>query len=245
LVNPDGRDFSGTPGNRYWRKNRKFVGDEMSEVYGVDPNRNHNYKWGEDYQTIQQGGPFSGLASSSSRPHLDTYRGPAPHSEEETKAVCRLAHDIHTAIAISYHNYSEIIIYPWGYTDEAAPMDEPRPNAHTAHQGIAMTMSVLIEDVHGVSYQTDSAPALLYAVNGDFTDWIYGVFGAPAFTVELRPHISEPNCGGSFRCFELPEAEIEDTFEENLPAALYAVLWAAQNPPRQSPIRTAAADCDP
>ena len=43
----------------------------MNRCVGVDPNRNWDYKWG-------------GLGAST-RPCQETYRGPRPFSERETK----------------------------------------------------------------------------------------------------------------------------------------------------------------
>ncbi|MDZ7377374.1 MAG: hypothetical protein ONB13_12240, partial [candidate division KSB1 bacterium] len=54
------------------------------------------------------------------------------------------------------------------------------------------------------------------------TDWLYGLFGVPAFTIELRPDSYNPG-------FELLESEIRPTFEENLPAALSLINWAIQH----------------
>jgi carboxypeptidase T len=51
-------------------------------------------------------------------------------------------------------------------------------------------------------------------VVGDTTDWTYGEYAIPSFTIELRP--DSPQAGG----FILPPEQIQPTFEENLPAAL-------------------------
>ena len=50
VSNPDGYDFTFTPGQRLWRKNlRDNNGDgEITNGDGVDPNRNYAYKWGYD-----------------------------------------------------------------------------------------------------------------------------------------------------------------------------------------------------
>ena len=49
---------------------------------------------------------------------------------------------------------------------------------------------------------------LLYVVNGDFVDWMFGVFGAYGYTPELRPTTPD---------FYPPPSEIIPTFEENIP----------------------------
>ena len=50
VSNPDGYDFTFTPGQRLWRKNlRDNNGDGViTPGDGVDPNRNYAYKWGYD-----------------------------------------------------------------------------------------------------------------------------------------------------------------------------------------------------
>jgi carboxypeptidase T len=61
----------------------------------------------------------------------------------------------------------------------------------------------------------------LYLTNGDTTDWVYGTFGTPAFTIELPP--DEMVFGGFFTSIEL----IDSVFRENLPALLYFVNYFA------------------
>jgi len=77
VSNPDGYDFTFTEGNRLWRKNlRDNNGDGViTPGDGVDLNRNFQTKWGYDNE------------GSSPEPSSETYRGPSPASEPETKAL--------------------------------------------------------------------------------------------------------------------------------------------------------------
>jgi hypothetical protein len=77
VANPDGYDFTFTPGNRLWRKNlRDNNGDgQIANGDGVDPNRNFAQKWNYDDE------------GSSSDPASETYRGSGPASEPETQAM--------------------------------------------------------------------------------------------------------------------------------------------------------------
>jgi len=195
IQNPDGLEFS-IHTYRMWRKNRRYNGNLG---WGVDTNRNYGYMWGYDDE------------GSSPDPWSGVYRGPAPFSEPETQAVQQflLAHP--PAGTISYHNYSQIIIYPWGYTYE------PAPDAEEMDQ-IAAEMSNLIYRVNGRIYTYGAADAL-YITNGDTTDWVYGTFGTPAFTIELPP--DDVLLGGFFTSLEL----IDSAFRENLPALLYFVNY--------------------
>jgi carboxypeptidase T len=51
---------------------------------------------------------------------------------------------------------------------------------------IARQLQQLIHDVHGRTYTPQQASAL-YPTAGDTTDWTYGEYGMPSFTIELRP----------------------------------------------------------
>ena len=82
VANPDGYDFTFTPGNRLWRKNlRDNNGDGVIEagVDGIDLNRNFPTAWNQDDE-----GSNTDIGS-------DTYRGPAPNSEPETARVRQAA----------------------------------------------------------------------------------------------------------------------------------------------------------
>jgi len=195
MVNPDGHQYSVT-NQRLWRKNRRNNGDG---TFGVDLNRNYSYQWG---------GP-----GSSGDTFSDTYRGAAPFSEPETQAVRDFLQQHRPSGLISYHNFSQLILYPWGHTNNPAP-DESLLN------NLAVAMADRIRVVHNVSY-TSQQSSDLYLASGDTTDWLYGVFGVPCFTIELRPRSTFPG-------FELPDNEIAPTFEENLPAALYLIDWSLQ-----------------
>jgi hypothetical protein len=195
MVNPDGHQYSVTS-QRLWRKNRRNNGDG---TFGVDLNRNYSYQWG---------GP-----GSSGDTFSDIYRGTGPFSEPETQAVRDFLQQHRPSGLISYHSFSQLILYPWGYTNNPAP-------DKTLLNNFAIAMADRIRVVHNVSY-TPEQSSDLYLASGDTTDWLYGVFGVPCFTIELRPRSTFPG-------FELPETEIAPTFEENLPAALYLIDRSVQ-----------------
>jgi carboxypeptidase T len=195
MVNPDGHEFSRTPANRLWRKNRRPNADGS---IGVDPNRNYGYMWG----TLN-------INTSSHVPSDETYVGPRAFSEPETRAVRNLiATELFRGV-ITYHSYSQLILYPWGYTSEPVP-DASDLSTMTK---LAERMQQLIGEVHGRTY-TPQQSSQLYPTAGDTTDWTYGEYGIPSFTIELRP--DSPQAGG----FILPPDQIQPTFEENLPAAM-------------------------
>ena len=215
-VNPDGREY--TKIDRLWRKNRRDNGDG---TFGVDLNRNHSYKWGE----LKNGG-------SSGNTNDITYRGVAANSEPETQAVCRLMYNLSSPnMVISYHNYGQLILHPWGWGSEASTpgyenLETLNPPEYEYMHGIAVTMSIMIKGVHDKVYDAAESGAGLYGANGASDDWVYAVFQIPSYTFELRPASYPPG-------FELPESEIWPTFQENLPAALYSIERAIANKDRE------------
>jgi murein tripeptide amidase MpaA len=200
MVNPDGHEYS-IDGDRLWRKNRRNNGGGSR---GVDLNRNYGYMWG---------GP-----GSSADPWSDIYRGPAPFSEPETRAIRNLALSHEFRAIMTYHSYGQLILYPWGYTYDPPPDDQLLNN-------MSQDMADLIQDVHGEVY-TPMQSSYLYITSGTTDDWSYGELGTFGFTIELRPQ--------GFPYFILPEDEIIPTWEENKPAALYLINWT-QLPETLSP----------
>jgi carboxypeptidase T len=194
MVNPDGHEHSRVA-NRLWRKNRRRNADGS---FGVDPNRNYGYMWG----TLN-------VSTSSRVPSDETYVGPRAFSEPETRAVRDLIGRELFRGVITYHSYSQLILYPWGFTNKPIADQADRTGMIT----LAEQMQTLIHGVHGKIY-TPQQSSGLYPTAGDTTDWTYGVYGIPSFTIELRPStVAE---GG----FVLPPDQIEPTWEENKPAAL-------------------------
>ncbi|MBS3819268.1 zinc carboxypeptidase [bacterium] len=218
LVNPDGLHYS-IYFYRYWRKNRR---NNEDGTYGVDLNRNYDYKWGFDNK------------GSSPQSSSNVYRGNSPFSEPETQSIRDLFSIKNFQALISYHSYSQIILYPWGYTTQPSPKDEMMEN-------MAAQMSALMKPVSGRVYRYGQAGASLYLTNGDTTDWALGDHNIPSFTIELPP--VDILHGGFFNS----EEDIHHIFRENLPAALYLIRWAIQEyspsslPPepssRNSPLR--------
>ncbi|HCS47508.1 MAG TPA: hypothetical protein DIW61_04335 [Candidatus Aminicenantes bacterium] len=200
LVNPDGLEYS-IRFYRYWRKNRRLNADGS---FGVDLNRNFGYGWAYDNE------------GSSPEPASEVYRGTAPFSEPETRAVRDLFGQREFQALVTYHSYSQVILYPWGYTP--APTDK-----EALHRSLAADMSTLMEAANGRVYGFGPSAASSYLTNGDTTDWAFGVSGIPAYTVELPP--VDQLGGGFFNA----ERDIHPIFRENLPAALYLIDWSISN----------------
>jgi hypothetical protein len=117
-------------------------------------------------------------------------------------------------IAVSYHTYSELVLWSWGYafeqTDDNALMT-------SIGQGIAAR----ITKQSGSGTYTPQPGAALYPTMGASDDWIYGYRyytlgrNTLAYTVEI---------GASF---QPPESSLQQILDENWDGALYALQQAA------------------
>ena len=94
VANPDGYDYTFTPDNRLWRKNLRDNNNDgkiTPDPDGVDPNRNFPTNWNYDNE------------GSSSEFASETYRGPGPGSEAETKAFQKLLDRVGFEMNVNYH----------------------------------------------------------------------------------------------------------------------------------------------
>ncbi len=150
VANPDGYTYNEVS-DGYWRKNKRDNNNDgqfSENDDGVDLNRNFGYMWGADDN------------GSSPNPGSQVYRGPAPFSEPETQAYREKFNELEPAIGLDMHTYSNLILWPWGYTSDPTPEDTIyrffawRMFRHNAYQ----------------SYQS----YYLYPTNGTTDDWIHG-----------------------------------------------------------------------
>jgi len=221
IMNPDGLNFSQSSGNnqldaiRMWRKNRRpIMGTGCVDGTGVDLNRNYNHQWRLDGDSPCPS--FNDDVGASDDPSNEVYRGSAPNSELEVRAINLLTGDPnrHFRSRIDYHNFSELILYPWGYQYGTA-------DDHTTLSALAKRMSDLVLDT-GREYYNPEQSIYLYITTGSSIDYSYGIDHVPApFVVEVRP-----NCCG----FNVPESEITPVNEENWAGARMILNWAAGPP---------------
>ena len=116
LVNPDGVRYDQAT-DSLWRKNRNPAnGDGTPRSIGVDINRNYDFLW--DFRSQFDPSVVNSSSLASDNPRLETYHGPAPFSEPETRNVkwildqfprLRWYMDIHSAAGD--------ILYNWGDDD--------------------------------------------------------------------------------------------------------------------------------
>ncbi|MGH9198313.1 MAG: M14 family zinc carboxypeptidase, partial [Acidimicrobiia bacterium] len=167
----------------YWRKNRRSYTEQTVPViqrnpdaYGVDPNRNYSYHWG--------GG---GSTDSTLLLGDQTYRGPGPQSEPETKNVEDLILSRSVTSIITNHTYSRLVLRPWGDTDKDAP-GEQYLEALGARMAKAMGG---YKNIKGIE---------LYVTTGSMADWGYGTLGIPSYTFEHGLAFHPPYTGCSADC---------------------------------------------
>lgn len=187
MVNPDGVDYSQKV-FQMWRKNKRDNNENgvFERAYdGVDNNRNYGYMWG--YDNIGSS-PYMGS---------ETYRGAFAFSEPETQAIRDLALQQEFVLAVSYHSYGKLMLFPWGYVDEDTP-------DHKIYTDIASGMAEYNDYVYG-----NAKDGIIYNTNGGAIDWLYGERGTIAYTFEL----------GSM--FIPPEDQIEEIWLRNKGASLY------------------------
>jgi len=136
-----------------WRKNR-------NPVCSADINRNYPFAWGS-------------CNGSSGSCTSDTYRGPSAASEPETQALIQLVSDTRPFFTLSYHSYSELLMYPYGCND---------PNELGALNDLALQLKAMLENDSGVTGQYGVGPiwSAIYLVDGGSIDTQYAGTGPTA-----------------------------------------------------------------
>jgi hypothetical protein len=203
FTNPDGRKQAET--GLSWRKNtnQNYCG-ATSTSRGADLNRNFAFQWG--------------CCGGSSGAQCDaTYRGPSPASEPEVQAAQTYMQAIFpdqrgpnltdpapvdaTGLYLDIHSYSELVLWPWGFTSTVPPNG---PALQTLGRKFAYFNNYTPEQAIG-----------LYPTDGTTDDFIYGDLGVAGYTFELGTSFFQ-DCS---------------TFENTiLPDNLQALIYAAKVP---------------
>jgi hypothetical protein len=203
VANPDGYQYT-FDHERLWRKNlRDNNGDGQTQVGdGVDPNRNFPNHWGYDNE------------GSSSIQSSDTYRGPAPTSEPETRAMVGLLDRIGFAFQVNYHSNGQWLLYAEGWQTSTPTADDP----------IYYAMSGNLDAPAIAQFHPGLSSDVLYVTNGETTDYAHATTGALAWTPELSA-----GCDGCGFVFPDDDALVQAEFERNLPFAM-SVARSAVDP---------------
>ena len=193
IVNPDGfeasRGSAGAPdegrdesvddtaylvggaatGGEYRRKNCRLPDDSEDgncttsaglAENGVDPNRNYGGLWG-------------GPGADPSNPLVQTYRGPGPFSEPETRNIQSLVSRNQVVTLITNHTTAGLVLRAPGLAALGDPVDENR-----GYKALGDDMAR-----HNGYFSQKSFE--LYDTTGTTEDWSYNTAGGFGFTFEI------------------------------------------------------------
>nr|XP_049704885.1 zinc carboxypeptidase A 1 [Helicoverpa armigera] len=210
VTNPDGYIWTHV-GYRLWRKNRRKFGDE----YGVDLNRNWNDNWL--------------VIGASSNPASNTYAGPGPFSEMETRTlasyIANMAYKID--LYLSFHSSGQILLLPFGNTTE------PLANYYDAMKIGRRALGALAFR-HGTQYTIGNIAEAIYFAAGTSVDWVKEHLKVPlTYCYELRDR-------GVYGHL-LPPDQILPTGEETMDSII-EMVWQAK---RFGYMKASLQDSDP
>lgn len=161
----------GSKNFKRWKANAK----------GVDLNRQYDAGW----KTIKY---------SPSGPRYKNYKGKAPHTAKETKAIVKFVEDINPEISVAYHSSGKIIY--WNYK-------QAKKEYERDHQ-------------YAKKLRNITGYALVYPgknpSGGGLTDWFIYKKKRPGFTIEISRYVGETNP---------PISEFSTAWKENKVVGLY------------------------
>ncbi len=176
---PEGRDEAvddtvylgagGLTGGEYRRKNCRLPDDSEAgncttsvglAENGVDPNRNYGGLWG-------------GPGADPSNPLVQTYRGPGPFSEPESRNVQWLVSRNQVMSLITNHTTAGLVLRAPGLAAIGDPVDENR-----GYKALGDDMAK-----HNGYFSQKSFE--LYDTTGTTEDWSYNATGGFGFTFEI------------------------------------------------------------
>lgn len=203
-MNPDGGEHDIATGSyRSWRKNRQSNVNPAGR--GTDINRN----WG--YQ-------FGCCGGSSGNPASETYRGASAFSATETQRLRdfvlsrRIGGVQQIKASIDFHTYSELVLWPYGYT-----MATTVKGLGADQQATFRTLGVQMAKSNGYTPEQSSS---LYITDGSIIDWLWATQGVWAYTFEMYP--SSASQGGFYPSAKVITAQTGRNKEASLQLAEYA-----------------------
>ena len=109
---------------------------------------------------------------------------------------------------LTYHSYSELVLYPWGHCANCQTTDHEQLIYHG-------------DEMAEMTQYTNMQSSDLYPTTGDFCDWHYGVHGSYCYTMEIGT------------AFHQNEIDIDHIAVRNLGVAFY-MTEIADNPREQA-----------
>jgi predicted deacylase len=166
MVNPDGvnlvkngPDAARDPAKvRSMRMLQSSYSAWKANINGVDLNRQYPCHWEEK-------------ASNTDVPSSEMYKGTAPATEPEVKAMIALCEQYEFTLAVSFHTKGEVIYWADSGTEDAIAADAQ----------IAQS----IGEVTGYELMPVSEDPAVYGAG--FENWFRQEFERPAFCIELTP----------------------------------------------------------
>lgn len=174
MINPDGyqKNITDAPnGGGNWRRN-VVSGNRL--INSVDLNRNYGT---QEYWDSPVGG-------SSETPGNDTYRGVAPFSEPETKAVRDYCLGKKFKIILNYHSYSNVLIEPFDW-------EYKFPEEDTNYYNI---VSPILAGTLGYAVGGANITAG-YTARGVADDWMYSFANGNGKTITWTPEAGSADDG--------------------------------------------------
>ena len=212
-LNPEGLNVVHNGLDVSFRKNKKDFSPEGpwpnyyfdydpaigEDIDGVDLNRNFDFNW-------VFGDTFMEPDPSDYAAHYDYYKGTAPWSEPEIRAVRDLALENDYVFSIAWHssrsgNLSEKVYNSWRWEGDKKTPD------NTSIKGIGDQVAELILKENS----TDTYQSLYgQSRNGKAHDWFYQATGCFQYLIECGTSNLQPD-----------SALIEDTIDRLMPAMLF------------------------
>jgi carboxypeptidase T len=175
MVNPDGVEAMERTNQA---PNYGFDGKSTTITsYGVDLNRNYGFLW--DLPRIN---PLGYMYPFISNDQYGNFRGESPFCENETQAVKNLVDAVgQISISLSYHDYGQFMIFPWMHTSMHNPDEQ-------LFRSIGYEMSRINGyelRIYGQFGEREYLIPRLTGTVGSSENWLYGVHGIIAYTIEL------------------------------------------------------------
>ncbi|GGM63801.1 carboxypeptidase T [Dactylosporangium sucinum] len=203
-MNPDGGEYDIATGSyRSWRKNRQPT--PGTGAIGTDLNRNWGYN-------------FGCCGGSSFIPSSETYHGSKAFSATETRrlrdfVLSRRVKGVQQIKAsIDFHTYSELILWPYGYT-----MDPTAKGLNADQQATFKALGTKMAKTNGYTPEQSSS---LYITDGSIIDWLWATQGIWAYTFEMFP--TSPEKGGFYPPASVIAAQTARNKEATLLLSEYA-----------------------
>jgi len=111
----------------------------------------------------------------------DGFPGKTPASEPETEGLIKYLHSIleRTKVYISFHSFSQLLMYPWGYTGTPVANDQRLGE-------IAKRAAERLKSLYGIKYRTGPIATTIYRAAGTSLDYVHDAGVKYPFVFELR-----------------------------------------------------------